>query len=82
MNVGGKFFGKKIGNKSSYAVSLNEFELEEKIVEIRTMTKEACESEEKKLKNNGMNSYLEKAGGGDVEENANSSIRSGIQEEV
>ncbi|KAL6333883.1 hypothetical protein AAG906_039293 [Vitis piasezkii] len=71
LNVGGKFFGKKIGNKSSYAVSLNE-----------AMTKEARESEGKKLKNNGMNSYLEEVGGGDVDENANSSIRSGIQEEV
>ncbi|XP_034697197.1 MAP kinase kinase kinase mkh1-like [Vitis riparia] len=46
------------------------------------MAKEARESEGKKLKNNGMNSYLEKAGGGDADEDANSSIRSGIQEEV
>lgn len=82
LNFGGKFFGEKIGNKSSHAVYLNESELEEKIVEIRAMAKEARESEGKKLKNNGMNSYLEEAGGGDADEDVISSIRSGIQEEV
>ncbi|XP_034686396.1 uncharacterized protein LOC117914969 isoform X2 [Vitis riparia] len=82
LNFGGKFFGEKIGNKSSHAVYLNESELEEKIVEIRAMAKEARESERKKLKNNGMNSYLEEAGGGDADEDVISSIRSGIQEEV
>ena len=82
LNFGGKFFGEKIGNKSSHAVYLNESELEEKILEIRAMAKEARESEGKKLKNNGMNSYLEEAGGGDADEDVISSIRSGIQEEV
>lgn len=77
-NVGGKNFG----YKPSHAVYMNEFELEKKIAEIRTMAKEARESEGKKLKKNGMNSYLEEAEGADADEDAISSISSGIQEEV
>ena len=82
LNVGGKDFGEKIGHKPNHAVYLNESELEEKIAEIRTMAKGARDSEGKKLKNNGINSFIEEAGGGDADEDTISSIRSGIQEEV
>lgn len=81
-HVGGKSLVEKNGYKPGNSVRQNESELEEKIVEIRSMAREARENERKKPKGKGSQSHLGEIGDDVTEEDAISTIRSGIQEEV
>ncbi|XP_057956909.1 uncharacterized protein LOC131150298 [Malania oleifera] len=82
-NGNGKLFFGNVEPRPVDVVHVGESELEEKIVQIRAMAKEARERERQELKANGVVSPLDELEGGDkVSENEVSRIRSSIEKEV